>query len=41
VAIPLGFAAGTAVKAVLLGVAVLVRLRRPVSGPAGSLAPPR
>jgi peptidoglycan biosynthesis protein MviN/MurJ (putative lipid II flippase) len=41
VAIPLGFSAGTAVKAVLLGVAVLVRLRRPVSGSAGPSAAPR
>ena len=41
VAIPLGFAAGTAVKTLLLGVALVVRLRRPVSGPAGPSAAPR
>ena len=41
VAIPLGFAAGMAVKTLLLGVALVIRLRRPVSGPAGSSAAPR
>jgi putative peptidoglycan lipid II flippase len=32
-AIPLGFAAGTALKTVLLGAAVVIRLRRPVPAP--------
>jgi putative peptidoglycan lipid II flippase len=37
-AIPLGFAAGSATKTILLGGAVVTRLRSPVSGPAGPSA---
>jgi peptidoglycan biosynthesis protein MviN/MurJ (putative lipid II flippase) len=37
-AIPLGFAAGSGAKTILLGVAVVRRLRSPVSGPAGPSA---
>jgi putative peptidoglycan lipid II flippase len=37
-AIPLGFAAGSAAKTILLGGAVVTRLRSPVSGPAGPSA---